>query len=454
MVRLGDVPFDLVIKGGSVLSTDGEAAQSDVGVRGQRIETIASPSDHIEGRETLDASGMIVMPGLVNLHDHLRDMTLGLGAGEGLKLDDILRYYWGLSEVAGPAEYATMAAFSTARLLRAGVTSVVDHVYPFHKEGLAAATIEGYESTGIRWYLARGIMTKGHPPICETASDAFNSILALLDGLAPTDRVFVAPVSFRQAEPDVYRRARELADETGIRLYTHVAETAAEVATVRAEHGCGPIEHLHQLGFTGPDTILVHCVLLSDEEIELLASTGTHVVHCPSNHMKLAKGFTRVPDLLEAGVNVGLGVDQMVDLFREMRQEVLLQSIRAGDPGILSPRTAINMATQNGGTALASDDALGTLDPGAVADVICVDVTGPNYQPILDPAWSLVHRGQGSDVSHVVVDGEVVVRDRRLTKIDGDALQEEALDRIDSYLARSGISETRLGQMSSKAHQV
>ena len=444
MVTDSDPPVDLAVTGGLVLTCDETRSivDADVYITNERVVAIGGPPR--QATATLDARGMLVIPGMNNLHDHLRDMTPGLSAGDGLKLDDILRFYWRLSEFAGPEEYRTMAAYSTARLLLSGVTSVVDHVYPFHREGLDRATIEGYEVTGIRWYMARGIMTRGYEPICESADDAFKSIANLLADGTPRDRIFAAPVSFRQAEPEVYESARSFADEHGISLYTHVAETEQEVAGIMDQHGCRPIELLERLGFLGDDTILVHCVLLSDKEIELLASTDTHVVHCPTNHMKLAKGYTRVPDLLRAGVNVGLGVDQMVDLIREMRQEVLLQSIRASDPSAVAPQTALDMATRNGAAALGQADELGQLAVGALADLVCVDVSGAHVQPILDPVWSLVHRCQGSDVVHVVVNGEVLVQDRRTTKVDGDALAEKAMAIIDRYMQRAGLQQQRL----------
>ena len=144
----------------------------------------------------------------------------------------------------------------------------------------------------------------------------------------------------------MYESARAFANEHGVSLYTHVAETEQEVAGIIDQHGCRPIEFLERLGFLGDDTVLVHCVLLSDREIELLAATGTHVVHCPTNHMKLAKGFTRVPDLLRAGVNIALGVDQMVDLIREMRQEVLLQV----DPVVRSSSGGASDRARHGNT--------------------------------------------------------------------------------------------------------
>ncbi len=442
MPAAGDV--DLAIRGGLCVACDGSGTVTtgDIYVDRGRIVAIGGP--HHEARRSLDASCTIVMPGHVNLHDHLRDMTPGLDAGDGLKLDEMLRFYWRLNEAAGATEYETMAAYSTARLLAAGVTTVVDHVYPFHRDGLDEATIAGYEATGIRWFLARGLMTQGYDPICEPLARGFERVRSLLADGVPAERILMAPVSFRQAAPDDYVAARDFASTYGLRLYTHVAETAAEISSVGAAHGCRPIELLDRLGFTGPDVTLVHCVFLSDAEIGLLADSGTHVVHCPSNHMKLAKGFTRVLDLLTAGVNVGLGVDQMADIFCEMRQEVLLQSIHNEDPGAIPPRVALRMATANGAKAVGLGGQLGEVSPGALADLICVSTAGLGFQPILDPAWSLVHRAGGSDVRHVIVDGDVVIENREFVHLDIEALRHQAMDVIDGYLPKANIDKNRI----------
>ncbi len=417
---------------------DGErrVLDADVYVDGARVVAVGGAQRRT--RRTLDASGMIVIPGLIDLHDHLRDLTPGVRVGEGLKIDAFLRAHWRLNEHMGPDEYRVGALVGTAKLLRSGVTSVVDHIYPFHRPGLAEAAIAGYEATGIRWFMARGIMTRPYRPICEPAADAFRAIERLID-VVPPGRLFVAPVSSRQAPPSVFARARRFADRHGLGLYTHVAETEAEVRTTRDRHGARPVQLLHRLGFAGPDTILVHCVYLSGREIAQLARSGTHVVHCPTNHMRLAKGVTEVPRLLEAGINVGLGVDTMDDLFAEMRQEVLLQSLGTMDPGAVTPATALEMATRGGADALGLGDDLGSIEPGKLADIVCVDVATPHLQPVLDPVWTIVNRAHGDDVAHVVVDGRIVVRNGKLSSVDERDLTNEVGEVAAAYLRRAGI---------------
>jgi cytosine/adenosine deaminase-related metal-dependent hydrolase len=435
---------DLRVTGGTVVTVDRDnrILREDVYVDRGRITAIGGPAR--QARRTLDATGMLVMPGLINLHDHLRDLTPGIRLGEGLKLDAMLRRFWELSKAAGPDEYRVGAALGTAKLLKSGVTSVVDHLYPFHQPSLTEASVDGYSSTGIRWFMARGIMTRPYRPISESARRALRAIEDLADGLVPKERLFVAPVSFRQAIPSEYVQARRLADRLGLRVYTHVAETPAEIDMIRTEHGARPVELLHQIGFAAADAILVHCVYLSAPEIRMLARSGATVVHCPTNHMRLAKGVSPVPKLLAAGANVGMGIDQMDDLFAEMRQEILMQGLQHSNPGVVSPQTSLEMATVRGATALGMGEELGRVEAGRRADLVCVDVSAPHLHPVLDPVWTLVHRVHGHDVAHVVVDGGVVVENGRLTKVDEDALVEEARSIASSYLRRAGARAERV----------
>jgi 5-methylthioadenosine/S-adenosylhomocysteine deaminase len=445
---------DLRIRGGTVVTVDREnrIVREDVYVDHGRIVAIGGPEQRAQN--TIDASRMIVMPGLINLHDHLRDLTPGIRVGEGLKLDAMLRRMWELGRAMGPDEYRAGAALGSAKLLKSGVTSVVDHLYPFHVPGLTEASVEGYSSVGIRWFMGRGIMTRPYKPISESLRGALRAIEDTADRLVPKERLFVAPVSFRQAIPSEYVQARKLADRLGLRTYTHVAETHAEVDMIKKEHGARPVELLHKIGFAGSDTILVHCVYLSAAEIRMLARSGATTVHCPSNHMRLAKGVSPVPKLLAAGVNVGMGVDMMDDLFTDMRQELLMQGLHASNPGIMAPQTSLEMATVRGARALGMESELGRIEVGRRADIVCVDVSSAHTQPVLDPIWILVNRAHGHDVKHVVVDGKVVVENGRLTRVDEAAIAEEARRVTSAYLKRAGLTSEQVWPLGRPANSM
>lgn len=436
--------MDLRIAGGTVITLDADRriVDADLYVADGRIVAVGGPVR--PARATLNAERMVVIPGLHDLHDHLRDLTPGIKVGEGLRIDAFLKTMWRLSEHMGPAEYRIGATLGTARLLKTGVTSVVDHLYPFHRPGLLEAAIEGYQATGIRWFVARGIMTRPYRPICERETDAFRAIAAIVDQSVPKERLLVAPVSFRQVAPSTFAKARRFADLHGLRLYTHVAETREEVERITQAHGVRPVELLHRFGFAGEDTMLVHCVFLSAGEVRRLGASGTHVVHCPTNHLKLAKGVAPVTRLLAAEVNVALGVDTMDDLFADMRQVMLVQGLAASNPGAITPQRSLEMASRGGAAALGLGAELGSIEVGKRADLVCVDMKAAHLQPILDPVWTIVNRTHGHDVSHVVVDGRVVVEGGRLTQVDEAALIEEAGEVTAAYLRRAGISTERV----------
>jgi 5-methylthioadenosine/S-adenosylhomocysteine deaminase len=284
-------------------------------------------------------------------------------------------------------------------------------------------------------------MTKPFRPLCERRRDALARIEGLLDAGVPADRLMVAPVSFRQATPEDYRAARRLADRRGLRLYTHIAETRAEVAQSLQAFGLRPVEHLDRLGWTGPDVTLVHCVMLSAREVGLLARSGTSVVHCPSNHMTLAKGITGVPRLLARGVPVCLGLDGMDSMLLEVRLEVLMQSLAALDPAAVTPDTALRMATRHGARACGAEANLGSLEVGKKADLVTVAIGRLHSTPTLEPLHALVHTARVGDVDTVVVDGRVAVEDGRVQGIDEDALAAEVQTTARHYLERAGHAD-------------
>jgi len=398
--------------------------------------------DSGSGESVLDGTGMLAFPGMIDCHDHLRHLTPGLSLSQGLKLDDFLRVMWATQANMGPTEYRLGALLGSVQRLKTGVTTVADHCYTYHEEGLDEASIAGYEASGIRWVYARGIMTRPYEPVCESWDLAERRIRNLVTkGLVARERLFIAPVSLRQVTVPEFAKARRLADEIGCGLYSHVAETAAEIEVWKAEGGDAPIRVLDRLGFLGPETVLVHGVVLDDGEIELLAERGTSVIHCPTNHMKLAKGFTRVPDLLAAGVNVALGIDTMADMLTEMRTELGMHAAYRLDPNAVSKTEAMRMATVNGAHALRLDGVTGQLAPGLAADIVLLEGRSLLQAPMIDPAYALLYSTHAGLVRHVLVDGQLVIEDGRSTRVDELELLAEVETVVGDYLNRTGVSQ-------------
>jgi 5-methylthioadenosine/S-adenosylhomocysteine deaminase len=435
---------DVLIANGVLVTVDSarRVLRGSIAVTGDRISAIVPAGEPAPpARRTIDASRHVVIPGLVDAHDHLRNLTPGVRLAAGLKLDDYLRVLWTLQQHMTVEDFRLSALLGSVKLLKAGATTVIDHAYPYHRRGIDGALLEAYRASGIRWYCARGVMTKPFKPLCESRRDALARIEALLDDGVPAERLMVAPVSFRQATPADYRAARRLADRRGLRLYTHIAETRDEVAQSLAAFGCRPVEHLHRLGWTGADVTLVHCVLLSAREVDLLARSGSSVVHCPSNHMTLAKGVTEVPKLLGRGIAVCLGLDGMDSLLLETRLEVLMQSLVHANPAVLGPETALEMATRNGARACGAEENFGTLEVGKKADLVTIAVGRLHSAPMLNPVHAVVHMAHAEDVDTVLVDGRVVVEGGRVQGIDEEALADEVQKAARRYLERAGHAD-------------
>jgi cytosine/adenosine deaminase-related metal-dependent hydrolase len=189
-------------------------------------------------------------------------------------------------------------------------------------------------------------------------------------------------------------------------------------------------------------TVLVHGVVLDDEEIALLAERGTSLIHCPTNHMKLAKGFTRVPDLLAAGVNVALGIDMMADMFTEMRTELGMHAAYRLDPNAVSKSEAMSMATLRGARALRLGATTGQLTEGFAADIVLVEGRNLLQAPMVDPVFSLLYATHAGMVRHVLVDGRIVVWDGRSTVVDEESLLDEVESVVASYMKRIGVSQS------------
>ena len=406
-----------------------ESQVVDLHLRDGRIDQITAPGSVVitnEDANVIDGSSFLAFPGMVDSHDHLRMLAPGLPLAEGLALDDFLRVMWSTQAKMDTTEYRLGALLGTLQRLKCGITTVIDHCYTYHAPGLDEAAITGYENSGVRWVYARGIMTRPYEPVCETWDQAEDNMRSLIDsGRVRAEQLFVAPVSIRQASRADFERSVALAAELGCGLHTHVAETVPEQDLWRGEYGAPPIQALDQIGFLTPRTVLVHCVLLDDTDIYLIAQRGVHVAHCPTNNMKLAKGVARVPDLLAAGVNVVLGLDMMADMHTEIRTAVGLHAVHSMNPRALSPLDALQMATWRGAEASGLGSVTGALVPGLAADIVLMDARSVLQAPLIDPAHAIVYATNAGMVRHVIVDGGLVIRDGLSTLLDEPALLEE-----------------------------
>jgi Cytosine deaminase and related metal-dependent hydrolases len=392
-------------------------------------------------RRTFD----LVAPGLVGGHVH-SVQSLGRGIADDAALLDWLFEAVLPMEAAMDAE-ATRAAAELGYLecLGSGTTTVVDHLSVNH----AAEAFEAAVETGIRGRLGKVLMDQRSPDglIEETQAglDESEALIREYHGAADGRiRYAVTPRFAVSCSEACLRGCRRLADRyDGVTIHTHASENEDEVATVEADTGVRNVRWLDEVGLTGPDVTLAHCVHTDERERTILAETDTVVTHCPSSNMKLASGIAPVADYLDRGITVALGNDgppcnNTLDPFTEMRQASLLGTVDARDPTRLPASTAVAMATENGARA-AGFERIGRLESGYKADVIGITTDRTRATPVHDPLSHLVYAAHGDDVVFAMVDGTVRYDGGEHVGIDAAAVRERATRHAERIVAEAGI---------------
>ncbi|HEX9302549.1 MAG TPA: TRZ/ATZ family hydrolase [Casimicrobiaceae bacterium] len=380
-------------------------------------EHVFAPRTHVE------LPRHVLLPGLVNAHTHAA-MSLFRGIADDVPLDVWLEHHvWPReAQFVAPDFVYDGARLAAAEMLRGGVTCCND-MY-FFPDASARAFVE----LGIRAMLGMPILDFPTPYAADpdgylqqglAVRDAWKHEGRLTFALAPH-----APYTVGDA---TWERIVTYARQLDLPIQTHVAETAFEIAQSRARYGRTPLARLHALGATGPGFIAIHGVHLSPEDIELLATHGGHVVHCPASNMKLGSGIAPIGLLQGRGINVALGTDgaasnNRLDLFGEMRLAALLAKVATGDAAALPAAQILTSATLGGARALGLDNEIGSLVPGKSADIVAVDLSGLDAVPCYDPISHVVHAIGRESVTDVWIHGQRIVASRALTTADEAAI--------------------------------
>lgn len=420
---------ELIFRGGTIVSVadDHTVTDGDLAIRDGVIAQVGgSYTPATRDYEIVDAAGCLVMPGLVQAHVHTCQ-TLARGRADDLELLDWLeKVVWPYEGALDARAMAASARLAMAELLLGGTTAILDMGSVHHTDEVFAAA----ETSGIRATIGKAMMDAPDPKIPPGLRESTAASLAESDRLADRWhgaaggrlRYAYAPRFVLSCTDELLGEVGRRARARGLLIHTHASENRGEIAAVEARYGKRNLLALHDLGISGPHVCVAHCVHLSDAEVALLADTGTHVLHCPSSNLKLASGIASVPELLARGVHVALGADgapcnNNLDGFLELRLAAVLHKPRSGPRALPAP-SAVRLATRAGAAALGLGESLGSLAVGNRGDVIAVDVTGPHVVPTTSPWSALAYAARASDVRHVAVDGQVVVRDRRLITMD------------------------------------
>ncbi len=407
--------------------------QGSVYVENDRI--LELPSARTTADLVIAADNMLVLPGMIQIHVHL-GQTLFRGLADDLDVVDWLRLkIWPLEQAHDEQSVYDSARLAIAEMVKGGTTAALTVETVAHTDAAFEAALD----CGFRATIGKALMDLWEPGTEMVGED---TSLALADSLQLLHkyhgagngrlRCCFAPRGVRNATDELWRSVHQLAAEYKTVIHSHAEENRAQTERLQRAFGQHDIQYLYDLGVTGPNLVLAHCVWSLPEEIEVLAKTGTCVAHCPSANLKLASGIAPIPEMLDAGVTVGLGSDgaacnNSLDVFQELRLAALIHKPRRGAAAMPAWRV-LRMATSNGARALGLASEIGSLEPGKKADIILLRRdelhTYPNVQ--VDPVAQVVYEHRASDVDTVVIDGKVVLQGGHLVDLNESEIRRRA----------------------------
>lgn len=413
--------FDLLITNAMVLRQPGKTGHiidpGFVGVTGDVIAAVGRMDDlgDSSGAEVLDASGRLVMPGLVNCHVH-GAMTLFRGMADDLPLMEWLTGHIFPAEAkhVSPEMVYWCSKLAAAEMIMSGITTAADGY--FFEDSAAQA----FADAGLRAVAAQGVIDFPAPGVPDPKENV-EAAEHFIDKWQGRDSLILPAVfchSPYTCGAETLLRAKGLARQRAVPFFIHVAETRFEVEECRAMHGLTPVGFLEKIGLLDDATVCVHGVWMTGDDLDILASSGAAVVHCPESNMKLASGVAPLSALLDRGIPLGLGTDGCasnndLDLFREMASCAMLHKVAALDPTVAPAARLLDMATAGGARALSLHHDIGNLVVGKKADLIVVNRNHPRLTPLYSPDL-LVYAASGADVSSSIIGGRVVMENRQI----------------------------------------
>ena len=423
----------VIVGNGIVITVDGNRRilnPGSIAINGTDIVAIDTPANinaRFKAADSIDATGKVVMPGLINTHTHAA-MVMYRGLGNDLALMEWLQKY------IFPAEAKTVSPefvrigtrLAVLEMIQSGTTLFSD-MYYFEEEVARVA-----KAAGIRGVLGQTVI-EFPVPDAKTPADALKRTEAFAKEFLGDELITpsIAPHAVYTLDAKTLTAASDLAKRLGIPIQIHLAETSAETGMSQERHKMRPAAILDSLKFWAPVTIAAHAVWINPEEIELLRERHVGVSNNPESNMKLSSGTAPVVAYRKAGVHVGLGTDGAasnndLDMFEAMRQAAFQQKLITMDPTAISAPEALEMATIGGARVVGQQARLGSLEVGKRADLIVVGMARPRQQPLFDPVAQIVYTSRGDDVETTIVNGKVLMRNRKVLTLDESRVLSEA----------------------------
>ncbi len=446
--------FDLLIKDCAVVTMDDARnvfLDAAIGIQGSEIVAVG-PQVSGEAHRTIDARGHVALPGLMNCHTHVYQSLIE-GLGYDMHFDPWnWRYLFPIVSKMQPEHAEISALLAALEMIKSGTTTVSDHWYLHTDFDNVRRVAKAFDRAGMRHHVVYGLLDQTFAG--ERIESEYMTMIQREDALLEQAHAFVrdwhgrgrttaalGPGSTEDITPRLMRKTVQMAAELGLGVATHVAGWEEVVSASYKQFGMRDLEYVHSVGLTGPKAIIIHAVWLSDREISILVETESKVVHCPVANMHLGYGVASVSQMLARGVTVGLGTDGAAsytyDLFEVMKTAAMLQKVVHIDAEALTAEESLAMATCDGARVLGLSD-VGSLAPGKRADLILVDFGQPHLMLTGRLAPKLVYSARGSDVVTSIIDGQLVMENRRVLTLN----QEDVLHRAEAatrdLIARAG----------------
>jgi len=406
----------------------------------------------------IDARGRVTLPGLVDTHVHLAQALIRGCADDTSLIDWLRKFVWPLQGNFDAQDGKVSAELCMLEMIQSGTTTFLESLlhsrYGF--DGIA----EAVDRSGMRGILSKTVMglpgygsekSIVHPGMIEDGETCLREVETYFKRWNGKGGgrigVWYGARSLGGCTQDLYMKIAEGATHLGTGVTMHLSEVQEDVRYTKKEFGKMPAEFMDQVGLVGPNVVFAHGVWLTEKEWALMARKGASVAHCPSSNTKLSSGIAKVPEMMNAGVNVGLGCDggpsnNCYDMIREMKTASLLQKARTMDPLTMNAETVLEMATIHGAKALGLQDQIGSIEPGKKADVIIVNMQKPHLTPTFNPVSHIAYAATGSDVETTIIDGRIVMENRHVKTLDEQKIIRKATEHAADLLNRAEIKIT------------
>jgi len=407
-----------------VKSSKEELVTGDILIKGQYIKEVGTFPYNPDEVEVINGNNSVALPGLINCHTHAA-MTLLRGYADDMELMPWLeKKIWPAEAKLNEESVYWGSMLAALEMIKSGTTTFAD-MY-FFMEDVARAV----EESGIRAVLARGMI--GFTDKANTTINESRSLISNWRGQADGRISFMlGPHAPYTCPPDYLVKVMDLAQELKVGIHIHLAETQKEFSDIRQQYGKTPVKHIYDLGLFDFPVLAAHCVHLTEEDIALLHECNVGVAHNPTSNMKLASGMAPIPQLLEAGVKVGIGTDgtasnNNLNMFEELHIAALLHKVSWGNPTALPAYQVLQLGTMLGAHAVGLAQEVGSIEAGKKADLILIDLNKPHLYPCHDIAANLIYSAQGSDVKTTIIDGKIVMKNREVLTMDEEKIMFEA----------------------------